>query len=120
MDDDAARKLVSLILDNNLLVADNGGLPWDHPDMLEIQTICADTHAVNEAVAASETGLPALAGMEHRLVAGLADRYGPNFTTNYAGVCIKEGMLDRGWVGTVQKPMPNGSVAKSATVFVKR
>jgi hypothetical protein len=120
MEDDSARRLVSLILDNDLLAGDHGGLPWDHPDMLEIQDICDDPGAVDEAVAASEKGLPALAGMEHRLVAALAERYGPNFTTNHAGRCIKEGMLDRGWVGTVQKPMPDGSVAKSATVFVKR
>lgn len=120
MDDDVARNLVSLILDNDLLVADNGGLPFDHPDMLEIEEICAEADAINKAVAASEDGLPALAGMEHRLIAALGERYGPNFTTNHAGRCIKEGMLDRGWVGTVQKPMPMGSVAKSATVFIKR
>jgi len=120
LDVDVARKLVTMILDNDLLVDAGGGLPFDHPDMLEIEAICAEPDAVAEAVAASGGGLPALAGMEYRLVRALGDRYGPNFTTNHAGRCIKEGMLDRGWNGTVQKPMPAGSVARSATVFVKK
>jgi len=120
LDDDDAHKLVALILDNDLLVDASGGLPFDHPDMLEIEVICAEPGAITEAVAASEAGRPALAGIEYRLVRALGDRYGPNYTTNHAGRCIKEGMLDRGWRGTVQRPMPAGSVAKSATVFGKK
>jgi hypothetical protein len=120
LDDEAAFKLTEMILDNGLLVGTSGGLPFDHPDMLEIEAICGDPEAVSEALAASESGLPALAGMEYRLINSLGDRYGPNYTTNHAGRCIKEGMLDHGWMGTVQRPMPVGSIAKSATVFVKK
>lgn len=120
MDDAAAKALVAMIIQNDLLVDHDGGLPFDHPDMLEIEDICSDPKSISEAVEASEKGLPALAGMEHRLVAAMGDRYGPNYTTNHAGRCIKEGMLASGWIGTNQRPMPNGSVAKSATVFVRR
>ncbi len=120
LDDDAARKLVGMIIDNDLLVDSNGGLPYDHPDMLEIEAICGEPAAIDEAVAASEAGLPALAGMEYRIVRILGDRYGPNHTTNHAGRCIRDGMLDRGWMTTAQKPMPTGSIAKSATVYMKK
>jgi hypothetical protein len=120
LDDDVARKLVGMILDNDLLVDPNGGLPFDHPDMLEIEAICGEPAAIDEAVAASEAGLPALAGMEYRIVRALGGRYGPNHTTNHAGRCIRDGMVDRGWKITVQKPMPAGSIAKSATVYVKK
>ena len=120
MDDDAARAVAALILEHGLLADEKGGLPFDHPHMLAIEAICAEQKAITEAVASSEAGLPALAGMEYRLVRALGDHYGPNYTTNHAGRCIKEGMLERGWKGTVQKPMPAGSIAKSATVFVKK
>jgi len=120
LEDAAARKLVAMILENDLLTEPDGGLPFDHPDMLEIEEVCSDPDAITEAVEASESGLPALAGMEYRLVAAMGQRNGQNYTTNHAGRCIKEGMLDRGWRGTTQKPMPSGSVAKSATVFVRK
>ncbi len=118
--DDQARALAETILDSGLLVGSDGGLPFDHPDMLEIEEICGRPEAIDEAVEASEAGLPALAGMEYRLVRALGKRYGPNYTTNHAGRCIRDGMASRGWKTTVQRSMPEGSVAKTATVYVRK
>jgi hypothetical protein len=119
-DDAEAKALVALILESGLLVDEKGGLPHDHPVMIEIAEVCSDPSAIDEAVAASEAGLPALAGLEYRIVAALGSQYGPNFTTNYAGICVRDGMLARGWKVTVQKPMPDGSIAKTATVYVRK
>lgn len=119
-DDDAAKKIQSMIVDNGLLVEENGGLPFDHPDMIEIEEICAEPAAIAEAVQAAEAGLPPLAGMEYRIVAAMGGRYGGHYTTNHAGRRIADAMLDRGWTQAGQKPMPPGSVAKSATVFARK
>lgn len=120
LSDPAALALVDMIVENGLLIEPDGGLPWDHPIMLEIEEICGLQEAVSEAVAASEQGLPALAGMEHRIVASLGNKYGTNYTTNHAGRCIANAMIARGWKQSVQRSMPNGSVAKSATIFVRK
>jgi hypothetical protein len=119
-DDEPARQLVAMILDHDLLVEAGGGLPHDHPFMLEIEAVCGEPEAVAEAIAASEAGLPALAGMEYRIVQALGERYGTYNTTNHAGRCIGNAMLARGWKTTVQKPMPAGSVAKTATVYIRK
>jgi hypothetical protein len=118
-EDDESKLVVALILENGLLVEESGGLPFDHPTMLEIQEICALPEAIAEGLAAAEKGLPPLAGMEYRLVAALGSEYGGNYTTHHAGRCIGSAMLDRGWKQNGMKPMPKGSVAKSATVYKK-
>lgn len=119
-DDPAAQRIVALIVDNELPLDEDGGLPHDHPVMLEIAEICAQPEAVAEAVQAAEQGLPPLAGMEHRLVAALGAKYGTHYTTNHAGRCIADEMLALGWIRMTQKPMPDGSIAKSATTFRKK
>jgi hypothetical protein len=119
-EDADAKKLVELIDENDLYREADGGLPFDHPIMLEIEEICRDPEAVREAVNAAENGLPALAGMEYRIVEALGPNYGTHYTTHHAGRCIADEMLSKGWQKVGQKPMPEGTVARSATVFVKR
>ena len=118
--DEAAASLAEQIIRLDLLKDEGGGLPFNHPIMVEIAEICSQPEAVDEAVKAAENGLPPLAGMEHRIVAELGDRYGTHYTTHHAGRCIADEMLARGWVKSTQKPMPEGTVARSATTFVKR
>lgn len=115
---ETAQALADLILEHDLLRDEQGGLPFDHPIMLEIEEICADPEAIEEALSAAEQGQPPLAGMEHRIVAALGDKYGGNYTTHHAGRCIGAAMLDRGWTQAGMKPMPQGSVAKTATIYV--
>lgn len=119
MADPEAKKLVTLVDENDLYREADGGLPHDYPIMLEIEEICREPDSVREAIAAAEAGLPALAGMEHRLVAALGKNYGTHYTTHHAGRCIAEEMLGKGWKKAGQKPMPEGTVARSATTFVK-
>ncbi|MEO9462149.1 MAG: hypothetical protein ABJ242_05380 [Marinomonas sp.] len=109
-----------LIVENGLLVDEKGGLPFDHPIMLEIEEICAMPEAVAEALEAAQRELPPLAGMEHRLVAALGSQYGGQYTTHHAGRCIGSAMLDRGWKQDGMKPMPKGSIAKTATIYTKK
>ena len=118
--DEAARELASMIVENDLLIEPGGGLPHDHPLMLEIEAICGDPDAIREAEGAAEQGLPPLAGMEHRLVAALGADYGTYYTVHHAGLCIATQMLNRGWVKGAQRPMPKGHVAKSATTFHRK
>ena len=118
--DPDAEKLANQIVRLDLLKDDSGGLPFDHPIMVEIADICSLPEAVDEAVHAAEKGLPPLAGMEHRIVEALGDKYGTHYTTHHAGRCIADEMMARGWVKSTQKPMPEGTVARSATTFVKR
>ena len=119
-DTNEAKALVAMIIENGLLVDEKGGLPFDHPIMLEIEAICQEDSAINEGLAAAEAGLPPLAGMEYRLVKALGENYGGHYTTHHAGRCIGTAMLDRGWKQAGMKPMPKGSVAKTATVYVRK
>lgn len=114
-----AKRLVALIEEHDLYRESDGGLPFDHPIMLEIEEICRGPEAVSEAIEAAENGLPALAGMEHRIVKALGDNYGIHYTTHHAGRCIADQMISKGWKKAGQKPMPEGTVARSATVFIK-
>jgi hypothetical protein len=120
LDDPNAKQLVALIDEHDLYREEDGGLPFDHPIMLEIEAICRSPEAIKGALSAAERGLPALAGMEQMLVAALGDKYGTHYTTHHAGRCIAEEMLAKGWQKSGQKPMPPGMVARSATVFVRR
>ena len=115
-----AQNIVSLIIENDLFTEESGGLPFDHPVMLEIEEICALPEAVSEALEAANKGIPPLAGMEYRLVAALGDDYGGHYTTHHAGRCIGAAMLDLGWKQAGMKPMPKDSVARTATVYVKK
>lgn len=118
--DPQAKLIVALIIENDLPLDEDGGLPWDHPVMLEIEEICRLPESVSEAIQAAEKGLPPLAGMEHRIVAALGSKYGMHYTTHHAGRCIAEEMLSAGWEKSTQKPMPPGYIAKSATTFIRK
>jgi hypothetical protein len=118
--DPTSKNVMDLILGNDLLRDPGGGLPHDHPLMVEIEAICAEPDAVNEAVAAAERGLPPLAGMEYRIVEALGANYGMHYTVHHAGYCIATQMLERGWEKGPQRPMPPGHVAKSATTFHRK
>ena len=119
--DHHADVLAAQIVRLELLTDERGGLPHDHPDMLEIEEVCGEQESVEGALAAVDAGLPPLAGMEHRIVKRLGERYGPHGTTNHAGRRIAIEMEAKGLYNTHrQMPMPNGSVAQSATVFQRK
>ena len=117
----AADALADQITRLDLLMDERGGLPHDHPDMLEIERVCGEPESIAGALNAVDAGIPPLAGMEHRIVERLGDRYGPSGTTNHAGRCIALEIEAKGLHNThKQIPMPNGSVAQSATMFERK
>ena len=119
--DPAADALAEQIVKLDLLKDERGGLPHDHPDMLGIEEVCAEQESIEGALKAVDSGLPPLAGMEHRIVERLGDRYGPNGTTNHAGRCIALEMEAKGLRNTHRQiPMPTGSVAQTATMFERK
>jgi hypothetical protein len=73
-------------------------------------------------IAATESGLPALAGIEPEIVRELGDQYRSTFmATNKAGAIVGRLMQDLNIYERVgQRPMPKGSVASSATVWKKK
>ena len=119
--DPVADALAAQIVRLELLKDGRGGLPHDHPDMIGIEEVCGEPESVAAALTAVDAGLPPLAGMEHRIVERLGCRYGPNGTTNHAGRCIAVEMEAKGLRNTHRQiPMPDGSVAQSATMFERK
>ena len=116
-----AQFIVDTVREHGLLKEAEGGLKWDNPIMEDIADLCLSAEALGLAVAVCEQGQPALSGMEHLLVAALGENYGGQYTTHHAGRKLAEGLEGKGWISSgKQKPMPDGSVAKTATVFVRR
>ena len=96
-----------------------GGLPLDHPIMAELYETCTSPAARAAALSASEAGLPALAGVEPIILnAGIF--YDTDFLRQSAGGFLAEVMADAGWLKAGVKPMPEGSVAKSAATYKRR
>lgn len=116
-----AKLVVKLIADNRLLASSGGGLPHEDPVILEIEAIIASDQGRAKAKEAADTGLPALAGVDPLLQAGLGEDYGTFDTTNWAGSFVAIEMESMGYVQTgKKKKMPEGCVAKTAAHFEKR
>lgn len=115
-----ASAVVSMILDNDLLVTASGGLPRDHPIIQEIESVSRSDEARAAAKAASDAGLPALAGVDPLLRDALGSAYGSFDTTSWAGGFVAEEMESQGYRQTGKRAMPPGSVAKTAAFFERR
>jgi hypothetical protein len=115
-----AQKIVRLMLEHDLLVRAGGGLPRDHPVIQEIETIIYSDEGRKAGKQASDQGLPAMAGVDRMLMEALGSSYGSHDTTSWAGTLMAEVMAEAGYVPTGRKPMPVGSVAKTAAFFEPR
>lgn len=115
-----ALRIIDLMVEHDLLVRAGGGLPREHPTIQEIEEIIRSNEGRQAAKRASDEGLPAMAGVDHMLVAALGSKYGSNDTTSWAGTLMAEIMAEAGYVQTRKKPMPEGCVAKTAAFFEKR
>jgi hypothetical protein len=115
-----AQRIIDLMVEHDLLVRSGGGLPREHPTILEIEEIIRSDEGRMAGKQASDDGLPAMAGVDHMLAAALGGKYGPNDTTSWAGTLMAEVMAEAGYVQTRKKPMPKGCVAKTAAFFKKR
>jgi hypothetical protein len=115
-----AKLVVKLIADNRLLASNAGGLPHEDPIILEMEEIIQSTAGRAAAKAASDDGLPAMAGVDPLLQDALGEDYGTFDTTNWAGSLVAIEMESMGYVQTKKKKMPDGCVAKTAAFFEKR
>ena len=112
-----AQRIIDLMLEHDLLVRAGGGLPRDHPTIQEIEEIIRSDEGRIAGKQASDEGLPAMAGVDPMLRSALGSRYGDHDTTSWAGTFMADVMADAGYVQTKKKPMPIGSVAKTAAFF---
>jgi hypothetical protein len=115
-----ALAVVNLILENDLLVTDGGGLARDHPVIQQIEAIARSPEGRAAAKAASDTGLPALAGVDPLLKSALGPAYGSFDTTSWAGGFVVEEMESQGYRQAGRRPMPTDCIAKTAAFFVTR
>ena len=103
-----AQAILDLMVEHDLLVRSGGGLPREHPTIQQIEEIIRSDKGRAAGKAASDQGLPAMAGVDHMLLASLGSRYGDHDTTSWAGTLMAEVMAEAGYVQT-KKPMPKAA-----------
>lgn len=114
-----ARAVVKLLVENDLLVGQGGGLPRHHPVISAIEDVIRSPEGRARAKEASDNGLPAMAGVDPLLVEQVGPAYGTYDSTSWAGTFVAEEMESMGYRQTKKKPLPEGCVAKTAAFFVK-
>jgi hypothetical protein len=103
------------LIDKSGLPLSSGGMRMSDPAYLKMEEIVWSEHGRKAAIEASESGLPALAGVEPLIVAELGERYHPHDGgTLNAGYIVAELMRHLGYVQHREGKMPEGSVAKTA------
>ena len=115
-----ARAIIALLVDNDLLVREGGGLPREHPTIQEMEEVIRSDEGRAEAKRAADGGLPAMAGIDPLLQAALGSAYGEHDTTSWAGTLTAEIMAEAGYVQTRKAPLPPDCVAKTAAYFESR
>ena len=97
---------------------DTSGITNDEIISLEMGDIINSKSGRAACFAATEAGLPALAGVEPMIVTALGDRYRQTYmATVQAGSLVGKMMQLAGYKQLKQIPMPEGSVAKTATAW---
>jgi hypothetical protein len=112
--DQGGQAIIDLI-DQNGLSLSSGDMLSSDPDYLEMDRIIWSKEARAAAIVATDSGLPALSGVEPYIRAALGERYRPqNGGTVNAGYLTAGLMRHLGYVENGQGSMPDGSVAKTA------
>lgn len=92
----------------------------DNPFLITMHEVINSPNGRAACLAATEQGLPALAGVEPQIVDALGEAYATTYmATVEAGGMVGSLMRELGYERVVQKPMPAGSVAKTAAVWRK-
>ncbi len=111
--------LAQFIEASGLAFAPSGGISMSDPRVLEMRGIIDSPEGRDACVAAVKAGRPALAGVEPLIVAQMGARYGSfSQMTLTAGGIVGEIMPSLGYRKEGQRPMPPGSVAKTAAFWV--
>ena len=91
------------------------------PRVIEMREIIESDEGRAACLKATETGLPALAGVEPMIVERMGGRYGAfSQMTVTAGSIVGELMLSRGYKIVGRKKMPEGAVATTAAMWAPR
>lgn len=114
-----ARRIIAIMIEYDLLVRARDGLPRKHPTIQTIEKIVKSEEGREAGKAASEQGLPAIAGVDQMLVEALGKKYGTYDTTSWAGTFMNDVMLEAGYTQIKKKHMPQGYVARYAAFFEK-
>jgi hypothetical protein len=111
------------------MLLDNVGLPYsesacltlDDPITLKIGDMVTSEEGTKALIAATEAGLPTIAGIDRTLSQTLGvDHGGHNMSTATAGSLVAERMRQLGYRNSGRKgKLPAGSVAKTGEIFVK-
>ena len=113
--------LKKLIEEAGLPFSEEAALRGDDPLTLKMHEIIWSSDGKQAAIAATEAGEAAMAGIDPLLQAALGSDYGPhNMGTNRAGVITGELMQFLGYVRVAQVPLPSHCVAKTATSWKRR
>ncbi len=119
LDSPESKQVALLILKHRLLATERGGLPHEDPVVMEMERLIGSSECREAMKTASDAGLPAMAGADPLLRQALGDDYGKFDTTSWAGTFAAAEMESLGYRQTRKKPMPEGSVAKTAAFFEK-
>jgi hypothetical protein len=115
-----AKHVIDLLVQNDLLTREGGGLPREHPTIQQMEEVIRSGKGRAAAIEAADQGLAAMAGIDPLLQAALGAKYGQHDTTSWAGTLTAEIMAEAGYVQAGKKPLPPTCSAKTAAFFVKR
>jgi hypothetical protein len=100
--------------------AERGGMSLNDPRAVEMQEIIESPEGRAACLAATEKGLPAMAGVEPLIIAQMGSRYGAfNQMTNTAGALVGTLMMSLGYRLAGRGNMPQGAVAQTAATWRK-
>jgi hypothetical protein len=116
-----AKELVMLLENAGLPYSEGACLAMDDPITLKIGDLLNSEEGTKALIAATEAGLPAMAGIDRMLSQTLGVDYGGhNMSIATAGSLVAKRMRQLGYRNSEKKGrLPDVSVAKTAEIFVK-
>ena len=120
IDSEEARELVERIEKLGLPYSEIRSLKASDPVFMKMEQIVFSQEAKTAAIAATDAGLPALAGIDPLLSAALGVDYGPhNDGTINAGYLVAQMMRMQGYKNSGRKgKLPVTCIAKTAEIYV--
>jgi hypothetical protein len=118
---DEARRVQELIENLDLPYLIEEGVRLDDPICRKMSKIIFSPEGREAAITATNEGFPALKGIDPLLSAALGPDYRKeNDATLQAGYLVTNMMRIEGFEKSGQRPLPNGSVAKTGAVFTRK
>lgn len=113
-----AKALTRNIEELGLPYSDLAGLKMDDPATIKMYEIINSKEGRAACIAATDDGLPAIAGVDHMLSQALGVEYQQdNRGTVTAGILVGQMMTYLGYVQVSKRPLPEGSVAKTGAYW---